>query len=888
MAVSAVAFLVACGGDGGSDDGAGGSGGGGGAAVCGNGVMEPGEDCDRGADNSDQRPNACRTDCRLFRCGDGTIDRGEACDGGAFCSAACALQPGCGNGVREGDEACDEGAANSDALPGACRTDCTEARCGDAVVDAGESCDDGAANSDVAPGACRTSCVPAFCGDGVVDAGETCDDGDANSDIVPGACRTSCAPARCGDGVLDGDEVCDDGAANSDSRTDACRTTCVPAFCGDGVADAGEACDDGAGNSDVAPDACRIGCAAPRCGDGVVDTGEGCDDGAANSDRRIDACRTSCAAAHCGDGVVDTGEACDDGNADDGDGCSAACAREDVCGDGVRAFGEACDDGNLLAGDGCDGACRLEAGVCGAAIVDLNAVGNFGGAGTRVAWAGTLAGAGNDSSGACTSGDGEELALAFWVGARSRVSFTTEAGASFDGDTLLYVRTSCADPDTEIACNDDIDTDMGRYASAVVLDDVAAGTQLYVFVDTWGEDGPGIDFAIEGTIRPIRDVGEPCDPFALADVCAPGAICPAGTCIAAVCGDGLASPEVGEQCDDGGTTDGDGCTADCQVEGGSCATALVPAIDPVTHVAQVSGTTASAGDDVQPSCGEGLRNADAFVTFTAPVAAAWDFTSTATFDTVLAAQAACGDDASEIACSNSAPFDPAGGDVLRVVLDAGETVTLVVDGWGAPGTAEGEFQLVGTPRPIVGEGGACDASAAANVCAAGLYCHDSGGVCTRPACGNGSLEAGEACDDGNLRGGDGCSAACAWETVPEVEPNDTPAQAMTIAPGAIYAGTIGPRDVETFSFAATAGTPYTIETSVGSPGACTATPPNTNDTTLILFDTDGTTELARDWWDGACPQIAFTPSASGTYYVQFREFFPNGTRVVDPWFLVLR
>ncbi len=44
----------------------------------------------------------------------------------------------CGDGVIEGDEACDDGENNSDELPDACRTDCTEPGCGDGVEDSGE------------------------------------------------------------------------------------------------------------------------------------------------------------------------------------------------------------------------------------------------------------------------------------------------------------------------------------------------------------------------------------------------------------------------------------------------------------------------------------------------------------------------------------------------------------------------------------------------------------------------------------------------------------------------------------------------------------------------------------------------------------------------------
>lgn len=57
--------------------------------VCGNGIPEPGEDCDEGAANSDQPNASCRTDCTPARCGDGVVDdaAGEECEGDSDCAS---------------------------------------------------------------------------------------------------------------------------------------------------------------------------------------------------------------------------------------------------------------------------------------------------------------------------------------------------------------------------------------------------------------------------------------------------------------------------------------------------------------------------------------------------------------------------------------------------------------------------------------------------------------------------------------------------------------------------------------------------------------------------------------------------------------------------------
>ncbi|HRI07536.1 MAG TPA: DUF4215 domain-containing protein [Nannocystaceae bacterium] len=327
--------------------------------VCGDDMLDPGEECDNGTENGDDQ--ACTAGCKVNVCGDGLQGPGEGCDDGNVqdgdeCKSDCGL-PSCGDGVLGGGEACDDGNAdNTDA----CTDTCTAAVCGDNFIqpESGEECDAGAGNAD--DQACTAGCKINVCGDGLKGPGEGCDDGN----ILGGDdCSATCSLPTCGDGRLGGGEACDDGNADN---TDDCTDTCTPAVCGDGYVqpDNGENCDNGASNAD--DQACTSGCKINVCGDGLKGPGEGCDDGnVLNGDE----CTSQCSLPDCGDGFVSVGEACDDGNAVNTDACTNACTPA-TCGDGFvqPVNGEVCDDGvNNSANAACTHKC-LKA-VCGDGFV---------------------------------------------------------------------------------------------------------------------------------------------------------------------------------------------------------------------------------------------------------------------------------------------------------------------------------------------------------------------------------------------------------------------------------------------------------------------------------------------------------------------------------------
>jgi MYXO-CTERM domain-containing protein len=205
-------------------------------SCCGNGELEPAEDCDdQNADEDDE----CLSTCEAASCGDGF--------------------------VWAGVEACDDA---NDVETDECLSTCEAASCGDGFVwEGNELCDDG---NDLDTDACLSNCEEASCGDGFTHEGvEECDDA---NDVETDDCLSDCSAASCGDGVVqEGVEACDDG---NDDDTDACVGACEEASCGDGfVQDGVEECDDG---NEVDDDECANDCSIyePPAETGETDTGD--------------------------------------------------------------------------------------------------------------------------------------------------------------------------------------------------------------------------------------------------------------------------------------------------------------------------------------------------------------------------------------------------------------------------------------------------------------------------------------------------------------------------------------------------------------------------------------------------------------------------------------
>jgi len=149
------------------------------------------------------------------------------------------------------------------------------------------------------------------------------------------------------------------------------------------------------------------------------------------------------------------------------------------------------------------------------------------------------------------------------------------------------------------------------------------------------------------------------------------------------------------------------------------------------------------------------------------------------------------------------------------------------------------------------------------------------------ACGNMVVEPGEQCDDGNLMTMDGCDDSCLTEGLSENEANDDAMNANgPYLTDSVIRGAILPiGDVDYFKITVPAVSDLSIQTyDAFGPGTCAGV-----DTLISLIGSNGTTTLASDddsgistcsWLDPvAIP--AMRQVAPGTYYVKVQSSAPN-------------
>jgi len=463
-----------------------------------------------------------------------------------------------------------------------------------------------------------------------------------------------------------------------------------------------------------------------------------------------------------------------------------------LCGNGTREGTEQCDDSNATLGDGCSDTCQFE----------------------TVA---TAMGTGGTFSDSIALRNIDYYAVAITAGQSIRAeTFVPSAGTCTIGNDTV-IRLWSPGRTTEIVSDDE-----GGINSCSLLDpandievrNLATGT-YYVSVEEYQNNATITAYAIDIQIRQ------------------PG------------CGNGWV--DGADQCDDGGTMAGDGCSSTCQFEGpaevepnntSATATVLRGAADPNDRT--LLGSIAS-GTDI-------------------------DF-----FSIVVPAQASVFAEVSDGmgGCPNN-------GSLRLVGVDG--TTSLVLDTADGPGNCG----QISPTRDV-----------AARFMAAGTYylrVESTGGSAayqlqvrvTPPSCGDAFLTTGEACDDSNTMNGDGCSSMCAIEGTAEMEPNNTQATATVLLPAgtssaASIRGVLATiSDIDAFSVVVPAGSHIIAEVSDGR-GRCP------NGASLRLRSPGGTS-LTTDATDGpdGCGRIAAGLDtaarglSAGTYAV---EVYTTGTSV---------
>ena len=315
---------------------------------CGNGMVDPGEECDFPTIGCQNPQEACMNDCSCSlpgQCGNMVIEGAEECDDGNLvdgdgCDHLCQNENAvCGNGIHEPGEGCEIGFDPCAAIGAVCiLSTCTCSYCGNGIVNPGEECDDG---NTMSGDGCSATCMSEGggnqCGNGMVDPGEECDLSDPGSGLPDVECpvgfqciNCDCVPAasECGNGMLDPGEQCDDGNVEPG---DGCSATCMNEGggnqCGNGMIEGNEECE--------AP---SWQCPGAQNGNEIL-----CDEGTCMCNGNNNSCTRN---SDCSNGQVCCGgsckEPCPGSGGGGGGGLCASCTSDNDCSNGVACVSNKC------------------------------------------------------------------------------------------------------------------------------------------------------------------------------------------------------------------------------------------------------------------------------------------------------------------------------------------------------------------------------------------------------------------------------------------------------------------------------------------------------------------------------------------------------------------
>ena len=498
----------------------------------------------------------------------------------------------------------------------------------------------------------------------------------------------------------------------------------------------------------------------------------------------------------CNDGLAVAGEQCDDGNYTNGDGCSYSCEVETgwdcsgspsvcmpTCGDGIVLFpkvitqdssgstGEQCDDGNLTDGDGCDSNCDFTpvsetVGAGGTVTTDISGMGA-----TAALPVQTYVTTPDGGTVSITVENGVGPAPAGFEGLGVQFDVSAPPASPADPLTLVFlIHESVVPPDLDVNAiqlfKDGIVVPVCTGPPGTASPDPCVADRQYdsgVFQITALSSTASIwsiGFPICGD--GIVVAGEQCDDgnFIDGDGCSfsctvePGWDCTGSPsdCMP-VCGDGIvvfpkiitedSSGSLGEQCDDGNLTDGDGCDSNCD---------LTPVSETVgpggTLTTDISGQGATAALPVQASVTTPDGGTVSITVQNATLSAPTGFTALNLEFHITAPPASPADPLMLVFLIHESMVPP-GMDVNSIQLF--KDGAMVPECTGPPGTA--------SPDPCVASrqsgGGVFQITVLTSSASIWSF--------AVPVCGDNVTEPGEDCDDGNTMNGDCCSSTCQFE-----------------------------------------------------------------------------------------------------------------------------